>query len=623
MAKLLSLSGILPGLPVEHYHVSQSIKAFRGLEAYDITVSGSKTINGVTYPETDGASGSVLMTDGAGNATFQSVFTSASYISSSNVDGPFGMDSIQTSSFAFTASTADFATDASASLTSLFALSADSAVSSSYALTASYVDKINSIKFDFVNQTTVPVVHGLGSESIVVQVYEETGSLDPVMILPDDITVNSNNQVTVTLSRPTTGYVTISGGGFLRSGSIQNAQSASWVARTNRTLTQGTGIQVFSFDGSSDATVAFDDTYVVPSASYALTASHALNVPDVAETASYISSSNVDGPFGMDSIQTASYALTASHLLGIDEPYRFDFVNQTNITVFHNLNSNSLVTQVYRNDASNGFQPTQIQPAGIIHNTLNSTNLTFSGPTTGYVVITRGGFTALTNVATASYAVTASYALNAGSSDPIDTGSFYISSSIASNIISFERGDGTFHTQTIESASYAVTASHAITASYIDQIFTERFDFTNVGTVDLTHTLNTEDVIVQVYQNTGTDVRQIMPDDIFVINANLVRVLFASNTTGYAVVTRGGIVQTGTVQTAVTASYVNNTYKQDVAGGTVYAIIHNLGEEFPIVQAYELTTRAQEIPASVVSGGPQQVAVTFATTFAGTIIVKK
>jgi len=129
MAKLLSLSGILPGLPVEHYHVSQSIKAFRGLEAYDITVSGSMTINGITYPYVDGVSGSVLMTDGAGNATFQPVFTSASYISSSNVDGPYGMDSIQTSSFAFTASTAYFATDASASLTSLFALSADSAVS--------------------------------------------------------------------------------------------------------------------------------------------------------------------------------------------------------------------------------------------------------------------------------------------------------------------------------------------------------------------------------------------------------------------------------------------------------------------------------------------------------------
>ena len=622
MAKLLSLSGIQTGRPVEAEHVSQSIIAFRGLETYDITVSGSMTINGVTYPETDGASGSVLMTDGAGNATFQSVFTSASYISSSNVDGPFGMDSIQTSSFAFTASTADFATDASASLTSLFALSADSAVSSSYALTASYVDKINSIKFDFVNQTTVPVVHGLGSESIVVQVYEETGSLDPVMILPDDITVNSNNQVTVTLSRPTTGYVTISGGGFLRSGSIQNAQSASWVARTNRTLTQGTGIQAFSFDGSSDATVAFDDTYVVPSASYALTASHALNVPDVAETASYITSSNVDGPFGMDSIQTASYALTASYI-DLAETRRFDFVNQTTLFVTHNLDSENVFIQVYQEDAATGNIPTKIVPSTVQLLNNNQARIVFANPTTGFVIAGQSGFIRGGNIESASYALTASYALNAGSSDPIDTGSFYISSSIASNIISFELGDGTFHTQTIESASYAVTASHAITASYVDQIFTERFDFTNVGTVDLTHTLNTEDVIVQVYQNTGTDVRQIMPDDIFVINANLVRVLFAANTTGYAVVTRGGIVQTGTVQTAVTASYVNNTYKQDVAGGTVYAITHNLGEEFPVVQAYEQTTRAQEIPASVVSAGPQSVVVTFATTFAGTIIVKK
>ena len=36
----------------------------------------------------------------------------------------------------------------------------------------------------------------------------------------------------------------------------------------------------------------------------------------MATTASYVSSSNVDGPFGMDSIQTASFAITASYLTG-------------------------------------------------------------------------------------------------------------------------------------------------------------------------------------------------------------------------------------------------------------------------------------------------------------------
>ena len=168
-----------------------------------------------------------------------------------------------------------------------------------------------------------------------------------------------------------------------------------------------------------------------------------------------------------------------------------------------------------------------------------------------------------------------------------------------------------------------LTASYSLTASYIDQIFTERFDFINQGSVNASHTLNTEDVFVQVYEQDGLVHTQFIPDTITVQDKDNVIVLFDVPTTGYLVITKGGIVQAGNIQNAVTASYVDNTYKQDVSGGTVYAIIHNLGEEFPIVQAYESTTRSQEIPASVVSAGPQSVVVTFATIFNGTIIVKK
>ena len=621
MAKILSNVGIVTGRPVEAHHVSQSVNALTAAEAYDVSISGSLVVNGITYPIFDGVSGSVLTTNGAGVATFvENNAVTASYISSSNVDGPHGFDSVLTSSYALTSSISDFATDASASLLSTRALTADSAESASYALTASYVENINSEKFCFTNQTTVPVVHGIGSESVVVQAYQEnpiTGLLE--LTLPDNIVIDSVNQVTVTFAVPTTGCITVSGGGFLRSGSIRFAQSASYVAQTQRTLTQGTGIQAFSFNGSADAQVAFDDTYVVPSASYALTASHALNVPDVAETASYILSSNVDGPFGMDSVQSASYALTASYVDGF-APYRLDFVNQLNLTVTHNLDSTSLTVQVYRNDATTSFVPTLMIPARVQHANLNQTSLGFSAPTTGYVVITRGGFIRSGLAESASYALTASYALNAAGAD-IDTGSFVLTSSITDLTQSFTRGDGSTYINLLPTSS--VTASYALTASYIDQIFTERFDFTNIGTVDLAHTLNTEDIFIQVYEADGVDYRQIIPDDVFIINANLARVIFAANTTGYAVVTKGGIVQAGNVQNAVTASYVNNTYKQDVTGGTTYAITHNLGEEFPVVQAYELTTRAQELPASIISAGPQAVTVTFGAIFTGTIIVKK
>jgi len=46
MAKVLSKTGIVTGNEVEAWHVTQSIDAFTGVEAYDITISGSFTLTG-------------------------------------------------------------------------------------------------------------------------------------------------------------------------------------------------------------------------------------------------------------------------------------------------------------------------------------------------------------------------------------------------------------------------------------------------------------------------------------------------------------------------------------------------------------------------------------------------
>ena len=140
MAKVLSNAGIITGKPVEAAHVSQSVNALTAAEAYDINISGSLTVNNILYPITDGVSGSVLTTNGAGVATFQQLnAVTASYVSSSGVDGPFGMDSIQSASYAATASLAHFATEAS---TSIFAINANTAINAdtaSIAYTASYI----------------------------------------------------------------------------------------------------------------------------------------------------------------------------------------------------------------------------------------------------------------------------------------------------------------------------------------------------------------------------------------------------------------------------------------------------------------------------------------------------
>ena len=147
MAKILSNNGIITGQTVEAHHVSQSVNALTAAEAYDISISGSLTVNAVQYPIVDGTANQVITTDGAGIATFQDNNSiSASYVTSSGVDGPFGFDSIQTASYAVSSSRAEFAQEASSSLFAINALSANSATSASYAATASYVEKINSLK---------------------------------------------------------------------------------------------------------------------------------------------------------------------------------------------------------------------------------------------------------------------------------------------------------------------------------------------------------------------------------------------------------------------------------------------------------------------------------------------
>jgi hypothetical protein len=134
MAKTLSLTGIITGLPVEAHHVSQSIKALTGADAYDITISGSLGVIGTTT--LDIVTGSDFSGSFQGDGSRLTGVTS-SYITGSGVDGPYGPNSVITSSYALTSSYSEFATIASSSLVSDFTLAASSATSASYAISAS------------------------------------------------------------------------------------------------------------------------------------------------------------------------------------------------------------------------------------------------------------------------------------------------------------------------------------------------------------------------------------------------------------------------------------------------------------------------------------------------------
>ena len=100
MAKTLSKSGIVTGADILAGHVTQSVDALTGIEAYDITISGSTTI-----------SGSLLLdgTTDTGQAFVLTYNTSSGQVhyTASNAIGSSGITPSQTGSFMVTGSVTD------------------------------------------------------------------------------------------------------------------------------------------------------------------------------------------------------------------------------------------------------------------------------------------------------------------------------------------------------------------------------------------------------------------------------------------------------------------------------------------------------------------------------------
>jgi hypothetical protein len=80
-------------------------------------------------------------------------------------------------------------------------------------------------------------------------------------------------------------------------------------------------------------------------------------------------------------------------------------------------------------------------------------------------------------------------------------------------------------------ASFVISASHAITASYVDNRYEE--SITGNSSYTITHNLNEDYPIVQIYD---TNKEQVLPATISASNANAVFVEFASNFDGRVIV---------------------------------------------------------------------------------------
>lgn len=191
MAKNISEVGIVDGQIVYADQILQLTDALRGDDAYNINLSGSISINDITYPTTDGGvSGSVLMTDGSGTTGFGLI------------------QSVPSASYALTSSY---------SISSSLAQNAIDAISSSYAITSSYAgfSDVARTSLDFQTTTytssfTVMSVnytftHNLNFKYVVVQAYDT----NDVQIIPSEVKALDANNTFVRFSSNQNGTIVI------------------------------------------------------------------------------------------------------------------------------------------------------------------------------------------------------------------------------------------------------------------------------------------------------------------------------------------------------------------------------------------------------------------------------
>jgi len=410
-----------------------------------VVISGSLTVTG--------SSGTTLLVSNADTLTFTgSIFTSGSIVST----GSLSITSITSSLFG-TASWANNAISAS------YALSASQAQN---AVTASYI--LNAVSASFAatasSADNFTVRNTLTAQTIVVQTI--TSSVDFVTGSTRFGTLLSNtHQFTGSVS--ITGSLNVVGAGITSSlfgtaswannaisssyavsaSQAQNAVTASYALTasyaSNVPATSSYALQALSASYANNAVTA---SYVLNtvSASYASTSSLPLEgivtasvagstitftkgnsstfnvtiATATAETASYVTSSNVDGPYGKNSILSASYAVTASYT--VSASYATSASQAYNATTAsYVLNA---ISASYATSASYAVSASQAQNATTASYTLNAVS--------------------------ASYAQTASYATNitiSGSITGVDYINFDTTASFAAAVgrLGYDNGEGT------------------------------------------------------------------------------------------------------------------------------------------------------------------------------------
>ena len=339
------------------------------------------------------------------------------------------------------------------------------------------VSELATFSDSFSGVTSYSASHNFNSKNVVVQVYDE----NDFVIIPNSIELADNNTAIVKFTSPKSGQVVIGKGGHIVSSSVDNSANLGGLPGT-----------------------------------YYRNYTNLTNVPS-----GIVSSSN------------ALYNISGSLLPTITEV--FDLGSSTKRWKDLYLSGSTIFL------GNTQLSSTQGQNLELRDHTNQRTNLVLDelhigqlGSTSiilrehnGGLMIHHSGSSNMLPVPTASFALTASYAENAGAGSGFPfSGSAVITGSLTITEGGFI-GDG--------SGLTGISATIAETATLVD-------NFTNVTFKTSTHNFNTKNVLVQVYNNND---EVIIPSTISTPTVNTVRVTFPETVSGRVVVAKGGHIVSG------------------------------------------------------------------------------
>jgi len=411
-------------------------------------LTGSVTSNTLTFTKGDGSSfnltvdtgsavttstGSLLQTASISDATItfekgdSSTFdivvdnvgtaNTASYIAGANVDGAVVNATNAVSASYILGSNIDGTVTTATSAS--HAVQADTA---SFVATASYA--VQALSASYAISASHEIIKEISSS------YADTASFALLNVLTASFDQGTRN-LAFTKGDSTTFNVNIPGGevetgSLLLTGSVNsNVLTFEKADGSTFDLTVDTGSAVTTPTGSLLTTASISDATITFEKGDSSTFNIEVDNVTTANTASYIAADNIDG--------TVATATSASHAVQAD----------------------SATTATTANTAS------YIAGANVDGTVANATSASYAE--NGGVTSIIAGDNILVSSATGDItisAVTASAAI-------IDTGSFYISSSISDATITFNQGDSTTESVTVNNVANATLATTANTASYV------------------------------------------------------------------------------------------------------------------------------------------------------------